>query len=1191
MNPNPPSRASSSKIAALVIGGLALVGTILWAVNTYAGQGKARILLFFILVFLALVLILWLLYWIIRKIIFAFSSARARRDASQATPTPGANPQEQAELNALLDKLKQAVRVIQESKLAKGRRPEEALYALPWILLLGPPESGKTTALRESGVDFPYTTAEDGKSSRSKQPATVEFWFSRGGIVLDLAGRLGADDENFDIFKGFLNQLKRARKARPLDAVVVTASLPDIMGSSRDHAEQLAHRLRLRFDEMIRRLGIRFPIYVLFTKCDQIPGFGEFFGNLRGRDRTQVWGATISRSQRKRASAEQIFQREFDGLVESLHACRLELMAGEKDSQKLSRIYNFPAGFAALRDRLTSFVGALLQPTPYSERPMFRGFYLTSAAVGAQTLAAEAPRSKSTERWEPGRRLAAMQEAPQEGSRSYFLESLFPKIIFADRPMAGANVDTRLRRRLWLDIVFVSTLLLCAVLIIGMFFSFFENRSLIETTRSRALKVVDAGWDGRRITDLTALEDLRLSVATLDEHAAKGPGFMLGWGLYSGGAIHARARHVYLQRLMQAFVRPTANALLQRLVAISSDPGRSASYDEFYTHLKAYMMMTDPSHSNASFLVNALAPIWNKMGGPEGESAALKQLQFYAGQLSRKDPEIVLATETATVSRARQGLCQYPALNRVYNNLKDEGNSKVRPFTLAHATGGKSLDFLSSTYDVPGVFTKDGWTSYFKNAVDKASGEVAKDDWVLGGCSSYTGTGQVSDAEYRRRLLDLYFDEYAHHWSKFLEGISVNPLANLDRARAALESFSQAESALSRLLMNVAENTMLPKEPEKSDGIGSMVSSALGSVGLGSKVNREELVDAVAREFQPLHDLVTSPDGKEPSPAARYILILAKIQQKLEALFGGGTQWEQVKAYVSTIANNISGDEFHDGYAAISRVKQLCGTRSTAPIGQLLEQPLRQSWAAILRDVGSRLDGLWKSRVADGFTSNAETKFPFNPQGPDLPLALLSQYLKPKEGFIWAFYDQELRFFLNQAGDRYASKELFGSQVEFSPPFLDFMSRASALTNAFYGSGAEPTVSFDLTPGETRDVSQSLLEIDGQQLSYGNWRQAPQSFVWPGKTGAPHAKLQITIVGTGDRPILPVADGEWALFRLLRLAEIVPQSPAAYTIIWRVTSADGRKFEIRYRLQSKSIQNPFAPNFFGGIACPERLSR
>src|SRR5213593_3362786 len=263
MNPNPPSlpsQVTSSKIAIWIIAALALAVAILWAVDTYVGRDKAIIILTVLLVFLAVVLVLWFLYWLIRKIIRAASASRSRREeARAAAPRAGATPQEQAELDVLQEKLNTAVRVIQESKLARGRKPEEALYTLPWILLLGPREGGKTTALRESGIDFPYTTAEDRKSARSKQVSACEYWFSRGGIVLDLAGRVGAEDDSLDVFKGFVDQLKRARRLRPLDGVVVTVSLPEIIGSSPEQMERMANRLRARFDEMIRRMGIRFP--------------------------------------------------------------------------------------------------------------------------------------------------------------------------------------------------------------------------------------------------------------------------------------------------------------------------------------------------------------------------------------------------------------------------------------------------------------------------------------------------------------------------------------------------------------------------------------------------------------------------------------------------------------------------------------------------------------------------------------------------------------------------------------------------------------------------------------------------------------------------------------------------------------------------------------------------------------------
>ena len=221
----------------------------------------------------------------------------------------------------------------------------------------------------------------------------------------------------------------------------------------------------------------------------------------------------------------------------------------------------------------------------------------------------------------------------------------------------------------------------------------------------------------------------------------------------------------------------------------------------------------------------------------------------------------------------------------------------------------------------------------------------------------------------------------------------MRPLADLNEARSALDSFSQQDSAVSRLLMNAAANTMLRREPEKGNSITSMVSSTLATLGLSTRVNRAELIDAVADQFQALHDVVTSPDGgKTPSMLAGYILALSKVHARLESLFGAGTQWEQVKAYVDMIANNLSSNEFQEGYRLTALINKQCRTRSTQPVGPMLEQP-RQTWAAILREVGFRLDGLWKTQVAELYRRDIESSYPFNLSGQDLPLATLSQFL------------------------------------------------------------------------------------------------------------------------------------------------------------------------------------------------------
>ncbi|MBM3789682.1 MAG: type VI secretion system membrane subunit TssM, partial [Acidobacteria bacterium] len=1027
--------------------GLALAVAGLWAVDNFLGRDRMKVVLMILLVFLGALLIIWLAIWLIRKLIGALSAAsRRRQEAAAAAPQMGATPQEQAELDGLQERVNTAVRVLRESKLARGHKGDEVLYALPWVLMLGPGESGKTTVLQECGLEFPYTTAE-GLRQRGAPPAGGEFWFSRSGVVIDLQGRIGTEEDWYDVFKGFMNQLKRARRERPLDGVVVAVDLADLLARPEKETERLAAGLRHRIDEMVRRFGIRFPVYVLFTKCDRIEGFHSFFGNMRSRDRAQVWGATISRAERRTASNEKLFAQEFDRLIDALSPFRLQLMASEQDPQKLPWIYTFPRHLGSIRGRLNGFMATLLQPTPYSERPLFRGFYLTGAAA-ATAETPEPPQAQPG--WEPGRRLAAA-EAPPKSSKNFFLDSLLPGIVFADKPLASASVGTRLRRRLWLDVAFVSLLAVSAVLLVGMVFSFNENRGLIESTRRLALRVTEAGWDGKRTTDLMALEDLRAQVEELDRHAAEGAPWTLRWGLYTGSRINPPVRHVYFQRLRQSFVTPTAEALRQKLNALSADVESASSFDEFYTYLKAYLMMTEPPRAEASFLNNALAPTWKPFASGSAEEVALRQLRFYAEQLPKNEPELQLTQDTELVARARRALSRFPVLVRLYNSLKSEGNAKFQPYSLAAATGGKSLEFLSSSYDVPGVFTEQAWRTYFKGASAEASRAVIKDDWVLGPTYSQISTAQASDAEYQRQLLDMYFVEYSDQWLRFLEGISVRSLADLTEARAALNSLSEQDSAISRLLLNVTAQTMLRREPEKGTGIGEIVSGALATLGLTSRVNREELVAVVGGQFLPLHDLVTSPDGKSPSIAAQYVDVLGRVHSKLESLFGAGTQWEQVKAYIGMIATNISGDEFHDAYRLTARISQMCRTKSTLPIGPLLEKPMREVWAAILRDAGYRIDGLWRTRVAETFRREVETRFPFNPAGPDLPLSLLSQYLKPGDGTVWAFFDSELKPFLSPSEDGWAAANMIGAQIDFSRPFLSFLQKANDVRQAVYG--------------------------------------------------------------------------------------------------------------------------------------------
>src|SRR5574338_543425 len=67
-----------------------------------------------------------------------------------------ARPDHKEELEALRRQFDKGVAALKESNIGKGLKGKEALYALPWYRFIGPPASGKSTALRHSGLQFPY---------------------------------------------------------------------------------------------------------------------------------------------------------------------------------------------------------------------------------------------------------------------------------------------------------------------------------------------------------------------------------------------------------------------------------------------------------------------------------------------------------------------------------------------------------------------------------------------------------------------------------------------------------------------------------------------------------------------------------------------------------------------------------------------------------------------------------------------------------------------------------------------------------------------------------------------------------------------------------------------------------------------------------------------------------------------------
>src|SRR5262249_12235614 len=97
---------------------------------------------------------------------------------AQTSPQAAAAAASSAEVAELSKRLKEALDLLKKSKAAK-RWGRGWLYQLPWYMFIGPPGSGKTTALTNSGLNFPLAD-QLGKNAVRGVGGTrsCDWWFT-----------------------------------------------------------------------------------------------------------------------------------------------------------------------------------------------------------------------------------------------------------------------------------------------------------------------------------------------------------------------------------------------------------------------------------------------------------------------------------------------------------------------------------------------------------------------------------------------------------------------------------------------------------------------------------------------------------------------------------------------------------------------------------------------------------------------------------------------------------------------------------------------------------------------------------------------------------------------------------------------------------------------------------------------------
>jgi len=1064
----------------------------------------------------------------------------------------GARPDQQAEIEAMEAEFSKAIQALKSSKLARGGK--DALAVLPWYMIIGPPGAGKSTALRASGLKFPYLSKRGGVRGIGGT-RNCEWWLTNEAVLLDTAGRYATEDEDHDEWLSFLDTVARARPRKPLNGLIVAVPLTDVAAETEEGAAELGHRMRERVDEVMARLQIVVPVYVLLTKCDLVPGFVETFADLRKADRGQVWGFTVPLGEK--GDNREAFLQRFDELLGVVEERGLRRLGEERQLAARERIYEFPQQFETARAPAAAFVESLFTENVYQDTPILRGVYFTSGTQEGRVI--DRVMSAMAEAF--GIRPALAEAKPVVEAKSYFLRDVFAKVLFPDQHIAFRNARARKRDavRRWV--------LVGAVVVLAMAFAFFPARSFLlnqELIHSTG-QIVDGvtgklAAAGKGPPPLAELEPLRERLSLLVKYADEGPPFSMGLGLYRGNDLVPAVKKLYAGSVRRMLIDPTfrqdadeMEGFVRRLEATDAAPGRS-EHARYYDKLRLHLLLTDPRSSSEppigpaeqEWVGRQVAASWAARRGSAdtATSAYVENARLFA-RLLAADSKLALPRSEDLVRRQRRVLARLPISSIAEERLAAEVEGKGYDLTLASILGGP-VAALRSGAGVRGAYTRRAYEDVLKERLENPSSLI--EGWVVGGDGK---EGEERLAGELERLRSRYFERYIEEWKRFVDGVTVE--RGEVRAIALLQDLTHGEPPpYGRLFQGIGYNTRIAGTAgviaKAGEGLLDKARNALGSRGTAAEAVVARATEREERRFGPrdveraFSGLVTfgyAPEAPLAAPGAPahprnlpldvYQEQLAFVRDALQGAADGG----DATALVGRVTQ------------ARTRVQSLVEAQEVGwrpRLQSLLWPPIDAATSSSVGEVTRDAAQKWCSAVAIPFRRKLAESYPFNPRGPDAPIADVADFFRPQTGALWGFYNEALKNSVQRAGEGFHFARQLGGGG-FRPELLTYLKRGQEITSALFPTGsAEPGVTFSAHIRPTPGVAAVFLDVDGQKADYRNGPEEWFKFTWPGPGKSSGASLRVR-AANGREDTLH-GDGDWGLMRLLE-AGVVKGDPTA----------------------------------------------
>ncbi len=1160
------------------------------------------------IVLIIAIYVIWLLCQIIPKLYSNWLNAKllkqlsAHQHVNQENKTHGTND------NVLIEQFNDALNILKKAKLSPAgdnklrwydHFSKQYIYQLPWYIIIGAPGSGKTTALINSGLHFPLAD-QYGKTALRGIAGTrnCDWWFTNNAILLDTAGRYTTQESHQENdareWLNFVNLLKKFRSRQPINGVIMTISLPDLLNTHPDERRLHAVAIRKRLNELYQEFGIYFPIYVMVTKVDLLVGFMPYFELFDKKLRSQIWGFTFPYNEMQQANFNLLaaYDKEYELLQQRLENALPETMYREHDLKKRAEIYQFPQQFSQLKSILRQYVEDVFSSSAFETTLLPRGIYFTSGTQDNleqlkntmwDTLSNRVPYSSNVQDF-------SFAHLPQSEAslsnnnkgHSYFLKSLLQDVIFRESGLAGNNRWWIYRTRLLHWIGYITIILLTGFAFICWINSYNNNKNYLKVIEQHttALNGKNYVFDKIEAGDVMLLLPYLNRLATLasdDKFDVNNPPWSYKFGLYRGKSVKIAANALYQQALQELLL---PQAVSQTKALLKQDKGEDPDFT--YEALKAYLMFYDAEHYDGDYLHNWLmANLQNTLDVTVTRQQREQLSSHYYHLLTSKIQLSTYEKDNDEITLKRHYLNQKSLSTRIYSRLKrilQSQNNTLNEISLTDLAGPltdaifKRKSGKPNNRGVAGFYTPKGyWDLFDTNIAIVANTLNQESHWVLGSTSSYK-TDEILFNQVRKE----YMHDYIKEWDAFLADIQLIEYKSIDQLIDMILALSNKQSPLRELAINAARATTLKggltllNNPASKNNIKEKVNNSVSSGRLNWLIphnvadnllsNTPTPEDDVAIHFRNLHALAKSTENQAndisfdsilPTINASYAYLIA-----VKATKDGGKTIPE-----STIATELQTQAYNLPVPFKDIIDKLALDIENIAIIITTENIERKSQ--------QELSPLCRQTIVNRYPLSRRASIDVTPDD-------LAVMFAPQHGLLDQFYQANLAGKVNTLTTPWSFR-LPNGKSKSNSLLVPFQQAAKIRSALFVNNAQRPSFQVHLQPVSLdNDILSMTLNINGQIVTYSHGPRISSRIEWPGKQQNNQVTIQFSLVG--GRSASVTYSGYWALHRLYDKAYVRNKSGNT-----KLLTLDIEGHRATIELTPSSAINPFdLPTFI----CP-----